>query len=108
VRGLRCSWRQTPCVHSDATRGRLHFKCADNHPWLDQSANQAHCNMGVIFKEDGRLEEAVTAYDRALQVGGGCHTPLGALDEQAATCSRGNCRGPPPSRIQTAPPDSIC
>lgn len=27
--------------------------------------------MGVIFKEEGRLEEAVAAYEKALQVGDG-------------------------------------
>lgn len=27
---------------------------------------EAHCNMGVIFKEQGCLEEAIEAYERAL------------------------------------------
>ena len=29
---------------------------------------EAHCNTGVIHKNQGRLEEAVAAYERALEV----------------------------------------
>ena len=27
---------------------------------------EAHCNLGVIHKEEGRLEEAIASYERAL------------------------------------------
>lgn len=27
---------------------------------------EAHCNLGVIYKEEGRLEEAIASYESAL------------------------------------------
>jgi len=33
---------------------------------LQPSYHQAHCNMGVIFKERGELELAISSYEKAL------------------------------------------
>ena len=41
----------------------LRFKTSVNSEY-----DEAHCNLGVIFREQGRLEEAIGAYQKALSI----------------------------------------
>ena len=40
---------------------------------LQPGNSLAHCNMGVIYKEKGELENAIAAYERALALSPNCH-----------------------------------
>lgn len=43
------------------------LECYDNAIQAQPSHAEAHCNKGVILKNQGRLEEAIAAYHRALE-----------------------------------------